>query len=84
MCLARTLATEPEVLLLDEPTSALDPVTSRELEEQVKDLARESVAVVWVTHDLGQAERIADDLHVLVAGRVATPDERRHFLRAAP
>jgi ABC-type phosphate transport system ATPase subunit len=82
MCLARTLVTEPEVLLLDEPTSSLDPLTSRELEERVLALARDNVAVLWVTHDLGQAERIADDLHVLVEGRVATEDERRRFLRA--
>jgi len=80
MCLARTLATGPEVLLLDEPTSSLDPLTSKDLEAQVRELAEADVAIVWVTHDLAQADRIAGELHVVVAGRVATTDERRHFL----
>ncbi len=59
LCLARTLALEPEVVLMDEPTSALDPRSTAAIEELVLRLkARHSV--VLVTHNLAQAERVAD------------------------
>jgi len=59
LCLARTLATEPEVLLLDEPTSALDPKTSREIEVTMQTLSQ-SRALILVTHHPEQAERVCD------------------------
>ena len=80
MCLARTLVTEPKVLLLDEPTSALDPTATRQLERHARGVADDGVPVVWVTHDFRQAERLADDVIVLSHGRVATDDERRAYL----
>ena len=80
MCLARTLATRPEVLLLDEPTSALDPGPSRQLEALARMLADDGVPLVWVSHDLDQARRIADDMVVLVDGRPAGDTARRLFL----
>ena len=80
MCLARTLVTRPEVLLLDEPTSALDPGASRPLEQRARSVADGGMPLVWVTHDLDQAKRLADDLVVLVAGRVADESQRRAFL----
>ena len=55
MCLARTLVTQPEVLLMDEPTSALDPDARRRLERTALRLADEGRELVWVTHDLEQA-----------------------------
>lgn len=70
VCLARTLVTGPEVLLLDEPTSALDPVARRSLEVLARRLADGGVPQLWVTHDLDQAARLADDVVVIVAGRV--------------
>jgi putative ABC transport system ATP-binding protein len=70
-CLARTLITEPEVLLMDEPTSALDPDARAALERLAGELARDGVPVVWVTHDLDQARRLADWVLVMAAGRVA-------------
>ena len=79
-CLARTLITGPEVLLMDEPTSALDPASTRSLEELGTDLARDGMPIVWVTHDLDQADRIADDRIVLTAGRVADEHEATHYL----
>lgn len=60
MCLARTLLTHPEVLLLDEPTSALDPEAVMRLEKTVRRLADRGMPMVWVTHDMAQAERLGD------------------------
>lgn len=80
MCLARTLLTDPEVLLLDEPTSALDPGATRLLERLARELAGQGVAMLWVTHDLGQARRLADSTIVLVDGRVADEAEARSYL----
>ena len=82
-CLARTLVTRPEVLLLDEPTSSLDPAATAELEARTVALARDGVPVVWVSHDLRQVERIADDVVVLLDGRVADDGGRRRFLEGA-
>lgn len=79
-CLARTLITGPEVLLMDEPTSALDPASTRSLEELGTDLARDGMPIVWVTHDLAQADRIADARIVLTAGRIADDHESAHYL----
>lgn len=69
-CLARTLVLDPAVVLLDEPTSALDDAATRALETLGADLAASGVAIVWVTHDLGQLHRIADHLVVMDEGRV--------------
>jgi putative ABC transport system ATP-binding protein len=70
MCLARTLVTEPEVLLMDEPTSALDEETGVELERLACDRAEEGLPVLWVTHDRRQVDRIADHVLRMEAGRV--------------
>jgi putative ABC transport system ATP-binding protein len=80
VCLARTLVTEPEVLLMDEPSSALDPTATRGLEELGRSLADGGMPILWVTHDLDQAERIADSRIVLVDGRLADEHQVRHYL----
>lgn len=59
MCIARALATEPEIILLDEPTSALDPISSAHIEELVTEL-KKSVTILMVTHNLHQAARVSD------------------------
>ncbi len=61
LCLARTLAVEPEVILMDEPTSSLDPEASRAIEERILALRRDR-ALVLVTHDPDQARRVADSV----------------------
>ena len=71
-CLARTLLTRPEVLLMDEPTSALDEDARRGLERLARDLCEAGVPVVWVTHDLDQAARVADAVVEMVEGRVTS------------
>ena len=73
MCLARTLVTGPEVLLMDEPTSALDEDTGRELERLACERAKEGLPVLWVTHDRAQVDRIADHVLRMEAGRVTAP-----------
>jgi len=59
LCVARTIAVEPEVILLDEPTAALDPISTLRVEETLQSL-REKYCVVIVTHNLQQAARISD------------------------
>ena len=59
LCIARALATEPDVLLMDEPASALDPIATAAIEELMHDLKREYTIVV-VTHNMQQAARVAD------------------------
>ena len=59
LCLARTIAPEPEVILLDEPTASLDPQGTQRIEELVIDLKREFTIII-VTHNMQQAARISD------------------------
>jgi phosphate transport system ATP-binding protein len=69
LCLARALAISPDVLLLDEPTSALDPMATESIEALIRKLVP-GLTVVIVTHNLAQANRIADDTMFLNAGRL--------------
>ena len=59
LCIARAIATEPELLLMDEPCSALDPVSTRQIEELMKEL-KKRFTIAIVTHNLPQAKRVAD------------------------
>ena len=59
LCIARSLAMNPEVLLMDEPCSALDPGSTRRIEETILEL-KESMSIVIVTHNMQQAQRVAD------------------------
>lgn len=70
LALARALASDPEVLLLDEPTASLDPASVLAIEQIVMDAKARGVRVIFVTHDTGQARRMADDVVFLHGGRV--------------
>ena len=67
LCIARSLAVAPEVLLLDEPCSALDPISTTIIEETIVEL-KEDIAIVIVTHNLQQAERVADRVAFMYLG----------------
>ncbi|KAJ7520365.1 hypothetical protein O6H91_19G002800 [Diphasiastrum complanatum] len=68
--LARSLANEPEVLLLDEPTSSLDPLSTRIVESTVLELQAEGLTVVLVSHNMDQVNRIANTATILLKGSV--------------
>jgi phosphate transport system ATP-binding protein len=59
MCIARTLAVEPEIILMDEPASALDPISTAKIEELIFEL-KKSYTIVIVTHNMQQAARVSD------------------------
>ena len=67
LCIARTLAVNPEVILMDEPCSALDPISTDRIEELIKDLSS-SVTIVIVTHNMQQAVRVSDYSACMMAG----------------
>lgn len=69
LCIARALATNPEILLFDEPTSALDPIATARIEELIAVL-REQVTVVIVTHNMQQAARCSDYTAYMYLGRL--------------
>jgi phosphate transport system ATP-binding protein len=69
LCLARTLAIDPDVLLLDEPTSSLDPMATESIEALVRTLVP-GITVIIVTHNLAQARRVSDSTIFLNKGRL--------------
>jgi phosphate transport system ATP-binding protein len=69
LCVARSVAVHPEVLLLDEPASALDPISTAKLEETIVELKRD-IAIAIVTHNLQQAARVSDHTAFMFLGRL--------------
>ena len=70
LALARALARDPEMLFLDEPTSSLDPASVLRIEAIVRAAHRAGTKIIFVTHDIGQARRLADEVIFLHHGRV--------------
>lgn len=69
ICIARSLAVEPDVLLMDEPTSALDPISTGKIEELTLEL-KEKYSIIMVTHNMQQAARISDQTAFFLHGEV--------------
>jgi len=82
LALVRALAAEPDLLLLDEPTTNLDPRSSEAIERLIAVAARRGAKIVLVTHDAGQARRLADEVVFLHRGRVAEQTEAGRFFAA--
>jgi tungstate transport system ATP-binding protein len=80
LCLARALSLEPDVLFLDEPTASLDPASTLAIEGLLLDAQRHGIKVIIVTHDLGQASRLAQDVIFLHHGRVIEHQDTESFL----
>jgi phosphate transport system ATP-binding protein len=77
LCIARTIAVEPEVILMDEPCSALDPLATLRIEELIGDL-KKRYTIVIVTHNMQQAARVADETAFMLSGELVEfgPTER--------
>ena len=74
LCIARTVAVEPEVILMDEPCSSLDPVATLKIEELIDEL-KERYTIVIVTHNMQQAARVADSTAFMLDGELIEHDE---------
>ena len=72
LCIARALAVRPQVLLMDEPCSALDPISTRVIEETIRELSQE-VTIVIVTHNMQQAHRVSDQCAFFLVDQLGEP-----------
>ncbi|WP_274427129.1 ATP-binding cassette domain-containing protein [Chelativorans sp. YIM 93263] len=70
LALVRAVAASPDLLFLDEPTSSLDPASTHRIEALIRRFAEEGTKIVMVTHDLGQARRLADEIVFMHHGKV--------------
>lgn len=82
LCIARTIALEPEVILMDEPTSALDPIATVAIEELITEL-REKYTIVIVTHNMQQAMRISDFTGFMYLGELIEFDRTQKIFSHA-
>ncbi len=79
IAIMRALAMEPEVILFDEPTSALDPEMVLEVLNLMKDLAKENITMIIVTHELGFAKEVADRIIFLENGKIVDDNNPKEF-----
>ena len=78
LCIARTLAVDPEVILMDEPASALDPISTAKIEELIYELKR-NYTIVIVTHNMQQAARVSDFTAFFYLGELIEYDETKRL-----
>jgi len=76
LCIARTLAVEPEVILMDEPASALDPISTAKIEELIHEL-KENYTIIIVTHNMQQAARVSDYTAFFYLGELVEMDRTK-------
>ena len=74
LCIARALALKPEIILMDEPTSALDPIATKHIEQLITKL-KDDVTILIVTHNMGQARRIASKSMFMYLGDLIEYDD---------
>lgn len=79
IAIARALAMEPEVILFDEPTSALDPEMIKEVLDVMKDLAKEGMTMLIVTHEMGFAKNVANRLLFMDGGKIVEDTDPKTF-----
>ncbi len=79
LALARALATAPQILFLDEPTASIDPSTTRQIEHWLERIRDSGVKLIMVTHDIGQARRLASDVVFMHRGRLLEHTNAKAF-----
>jgi len=82
VAIARALAMEPECMMFDEPTSALDPVLIQEVLEVMIGLAKEGMTMLVVTHEMGFAREVADEIIFMDAGRIVERGRGEEFFKS--
>ncbi len=81
LALARALATFPQVLFLDEPTASVDPTSTLQIENLLNRVSQAGVKLILVTHDIGQAHRLASDVIFMHRGRILEHTEANDFFQ---
>ncbi len=81
LCIARTLAVEPEIILLDEPCSAIDPISTAKVEELIYQLKKQYTLVI-VTHNMQQAARVSDSTAFFLSGDLIEQDKTDQLFKA--
>jgi tungstate transport system ATP-binding protein len=81
LCLARALSLDPDVLFLDEPTASLDPASTLAIERLLLDAQSRGIKVIVVTHDVGQARRLAQEIVFLHHGKLIEHQPASRFFR---
>lgn len=79
LALARALATSPKILFLDEPTASIDPSATRQIERWLAQVSASGVKLILVTHDIGQARRLASDVVFMHRGRLSEHTSAKQF-----